>query len=132
MKSVYTCLVFFLLLIGLITANTLYLRSFFNKTDSLLDELPEKIQQLENMSDYEQEKYTSILDDAIDGWNKKERYMTLVLNHQTAGQIPDKLMPAREYFKAEEYESFLASLSEAKLLLKRMKQNESLSLDTIF
>lgn len=132
MKSVYTCSVFFILLIGLITANTLYLRSFFNKTDSLLDELPEKIQQLENMSDYEQEKYTSILDDAIDGWNKKERYMTIVLNHQTAGQIPDKLMPAREYFKAKDYESYLASLSEAKLLLKRMKENESLNLDTIF
>ena len=132
MKSVYACVAFFVLLTALITVNTMYLRNFFEETQNLIDSLPDSIEQLENMTSEQSKTYTSILEQAVDKWRSKERYMDVVLNHQTAGQISDKLSPAFEYLKSKDYESYLATLSEAKLLIKRMRQNESLSLDTIF
>ncbi len=132
MKSVIFSGVIIVVVIVFVTLNTIFLDSFFSSVEDLLDKLPQRAQELENMTQSSKEKYTGIIDDAIDKWKDKEIYLSVVISHSQAGQFSDTLLPLKYYFESEDYKAFCANLEMAKNILERIRQNESISIGTIF
>ena len=132
MKVLVCAIALFLLVTIFVTINSIVLSNLFSDINDKLSLLPKTKESLDVLSDDERNEAIQNLDYISKKWKKYESYIFVTLEHNVSGEFYDQFLPAKEYFKAGDFPSYLACLSSAKDILWQIKTNESLSFGTIF
>ncbi len=132
MKVVKKCTVLFILLVCFVALNSFAMTSLFDDIDKKLQSLPEDFSQTQNISKTQRNQYKKTLDLIKKKWESNSHYLDIVLDHDVTGSFADSFFVLCKHFDSYDYEGFCAQLSQTKEILKRLKQNESLSLGTLF
>lgn len=132
MKVLVCAIALFLLVTIFVTINSIVLSNLFSDINDKLSLLPKTKESLDALSDDERNEAIKNLDYISKKWKKYESYIFVTLEHNVSGEFYDQFLPAKEYFKAGDFPSYLACLSSAKDILWQIKTNESLSFGTIF
>lgn len=132
MKTLIKSAVLFFIVIAFVIVNSVLLSNLFSDIDSRLDKLPDSEKKLSGMSVSERKEYSENLDKIKDRWFSWEQYIYITLSHDVSAEFTDSLLPTIEYFDSEDYSSYLASLAEAKDVLKQIRHNEGVSFGTLF
>ncbi len=132
MKTLIKSAVLFFIVVAFVIVNSVLLSNLFSDIDSRLDKLPDSEKELSGMSVSERKEYSEDLDKIKDRWFSWEQYIYITLSHDVSAEFTDSLLPTIEYFDSEDYSSYLASLAEAKDVLKQIRHNEGISFGTLF
>lgn len=132
MKTLIKSAVLFFIVVAFVIVNSVLLSNLFSDIDSRLDKLPDSEKELSGMSVSERKEYSEDLDKIKDRWFSWEQYIYITLSHDVSAEFTDSLLPTIEYFDSEDYSSYLASLAEAKDVLKQIRHNEGISFSTLF
>ena len=132
MKTLIKSAVLFFIVIAFVIVNSVLLSNLFSDIDSRLDKMPDSEKKLSEMSVSERKEYSENLDKIKNRWLSWEQYIYITLSHDVSAEFTDSLLPTIEYFDSEDYSSYLASLAEAKDVLKQIRHNEGISFSTLF
>lgn len=132
MKTLIKSAVLFLIVVAFVIVNSVLLSNLFSDIDSRLDKMPDSEKKLSEMSVSERKEYSENLDKIKERWLSWEQYIYITLSHDVSAEFTDSLLPTIEYFDSEDYSSYLASLAEAKDVLKQIRHNEGISFSTLF
>lgn len=132
MKTLIKSAVLFLIVVAFVIVNSVLLSNLFSDIDSRLDKMPDSEKKLSEMSVSERKEYSENLDKIKERWLSWEQYIYITLSHDVSAEFTDSLLPTIEYFDSEDYSSYLASLAEAKDVLKQIRHNEGVSFGTLF
>lgn len=132
MKTLIKSAVLFLIVVAFVIVNSVLLSNLFSDIDSRLDKMPDSEKKLSEMSVSERKEYSENLDRIKERWLSWEQYIYITLSHDVSAEFTDNLLPTIEYFDSEDYSSYLASLAEAKDVLKQIRHNEGISFGTLF
>ncbi len=132
MKTLIKSSVLFFIVVAFVIVNSVLLSNLFSDIDSRLDKMPDSEKKLSEMSVSERKEYSENLDKIKNRWLSWEQYIYITLSHDVSAEFTDSLLPTIEYFDSEDYSSYLASLAEAKDVLKQIRHNEGISFGTLF
>ena len=131
MKTFIIALVMFFSVAVFITVNFFILDSLLDYSLETLENIPERISEVENLSEKEREKISANLDKLEKKWRNNETFLCMCMRHEKSRDFILEIICAKAYLESSEYADFVANIGKAKYSISHMKYDEGVKIGNL-